>query len=712
MPETYWLSVSEEAQHIEWPHTHERHPLRLRLTNAVTLRSSGTSGLFRTSPVFSLFDSDAVLLSKTEGPIYFCFLFYEHAFRVLGKLRKTNDAAIRARVLFTAGLASIIWITDTPDLDRLISIVDEKPRAVEIWKIEGGLIVSTTCQGPLPNATAPDVELPVYDLLPTAPRTAVDEFLAGMRLIVPNIVTHLPSHLPMFIQVTESVSELVSEMVFANDPSGLPPPTLSEYQPEEFSKDPALAESILHQNTDRIVQINSALAYLLTQALSGAVPILERRSIIRRHSLLGVGTAILALTNITRTAEKAFATAALETVLAERAGTAAPLPGLGDLPSYDASNWRLHNLDKFTVPPRKPFAKIPYFSGRLGFRETEYTVAASLHSITAGANPAWSLLTVTHELVHGHVRNLIAQILQGDPSRHPTPKWHEFYHRFAQSITRGPLLDENLLDSLRKVIFGYACGSLSWGSLTRDAHIDKTGGQNLDFRVKYRLPDEESLWFLLDGELRNISEVFVHVLDLQYFYRGYLSAYIPLIWRSWAVLPHVRGDLRQYVLRTLLVSATKTAGSSLDRFKASQGRVLEVLSPLADKSFHGVPTIKKAVELLQSPSFLDQHFLQFAGSLILVDLAENVLASARVRGLVHAGDPNLRARNHDDSFEEWLEYSLPDGFVDSTIEAPTAYLADRLARVVMEAAPHSYEAQTTAVLLACCSSSGHGQEVD
>ena len=75
---------------------------------------------------------------------------------------------------------------------------------------------------------------------------------------------------------------------------------------------------------------------------------------------------------------------------------------------------------------------------------------------------------------------------------HPTPKWHEFYHRFAQSITNGPLRDENLLDSLRKVIFGYACSSLSWGSLTRDPHIDKTGGQNLDFRVKYRLPDEES----------------------------------------------------------------------------------------------------------------------------------------------------------------------------------------------------------------------------
>lgn len=711
LPETYWLTVSEEAQNIEWPHTHEHQRLRLSLTNAVSLRSVETPGLFRTSPVFSLFDREAALPSNMEGPLYFCFLFYERAFRVLGRLRETDDSAIRARVVFTAGLASVIWITDAPDLDRFGKIVGDKPRAVEIWKVEAGIIVSTICDGPVPSGIAPDVNLPDYDLLPTAPRTAIDEFLAGMHLIVPKISAHLPGHLPTFMQVTESVSELVSEMLFVSRPSGAPIPTLSEYDPDEFSKDSALAESVLHQNTDRIVQINSALSYLSTQALSGAVPILERRSLIRRHSLLGVGTAVLALTSITRAAERAFATAALETVLSERAATAAPLPGLGDLPSYDASNWRLHHLDRFSVPPQRPFAKIPYFSGRLGFRETEYTISASLHAITAGASPEWSLLTVTHELLHGHVRNLIAQILEGDPSRHPTPKWREFYQRFARSIMRGPLADENLLDSLRKVIFGYACSTLSWGSLSRDPHTEKTGEHSLDFRVKYRLPDEESLWLLLDGELRNISEVFVHVLDLHYFYRSCLSAYVPLVWRSWAVLPHVRGDLRQYLLRTLLVSATKTTGSALDRFTASRARVLEVLSSLAARSFHGVSTVKKAIELLQNPNFLEQHFPQFAGSLILVDLTQNVLASGRIRGLVHGGDPNLRTRTHDDSFEEWLEYLLPDGFVDSAIEAPTAYLADRLARVVMEPSPHSYEAETTAVLLACCSSSEDGQEV-
>lgn len=155
MPEKYWLIVSEEAQNAEWPHTHEHLRLRLSLTNAVTLRSCETSGLSRKSPVFSLFDGEALWPFKMEGPLYFCFLFYEHAFRVLARLRETDDSAIRTRVLFTAGLASVIWITDAPDLDKFDIIVGEKPHALEIWKVEAGTIVSTICQGPVLSGAPP-----------------------------------------------------------------------------------------------------------------------------------------------------------------------------------------------------------------------------------------------------------------------------------------------------------------------------------------------------------------------------------------------------------------------------------------------------------------------------------------------------------------------------------------------------------------------------
>ena len=99
--------------------------------------------------------------------------------------------------------------------------------------------------------------------------------------------------MPTFLALITLVDDLAAEMLYAFNPKGKPPDTLSEYSEQHFSDDPSLSTQIIHQNMDRLVQIDSALSYVATQALTGAVPILERRSLIRRYSLLGVGTRYL-----------------------------------------------------------------------------------------------------------------------------------------------------------------------------------------------------------------------------------------------------------------------------------------------------------------------------------------------------------------------------------------------------------------------------------
>jgi hypothetical protein len=451
------------------------------------------------------------------------------------------------------------------------------------------------------------------------------------------------------------------------------------------------------------VQINAALSYLSTQALSGAIPVLERRSIIRRYSLLGVGTAILALTRIARSIERAFAIAALETVLADRAVDAAPLPGLEHLPDYDPSRWSEYSVNQFEgkVSPREPYPKLPYFSGRLGFRETEYTISAALQSLAAGAGPEWSLLTVTHEMVHGHVRNLLSIIFQGDPDRRPDYKENELYERFAAHLD-GRARKESLLDSIRVVLLSYCCLTATHGSLTR-VEKDRKDPNSTEIRLDFFLPTQQNLWLILEGEMRNISEILVHVLDLHYFYRSSLSAYLPLIWRSWATLPQVRGDLRQYLLRSMLAAASKTTGTPYERFRASRLRVRDLIEPLARGDWGGKTTIQRAVQLLNSEPEVEKLFYPFNASLILVDLTHHILTSTTIRGALHSGDSHLQNLQDDAAFEDWFEYVFPDGFVDDVVIAPTAFLADRLSKRLNIAEDTGLERDTVVLFLACCS---------
>src|SRR5208337_301797 len=121
--------------------------------------------------------------------------------------------------------------------------------------------------------------------------------------------------------------------------------------------------------------------------------------------------------------------------------------------------------------------------------------------------------------------------------------------------------------------------------------------------VKFYLPRAEDLWLAYEAEYRNISEIFVHVLDLHYFYCSSLSHYVPLIWRSWSTVPQVWGDIRQYILRTLLVVAAKTDGTPYERFGLARARLIELLKPLqADHGSRGGPVIGEALRKLERDS--------------------------------------------------------------------------------------------------------------
>jgi hypothetical protein len=129
---------------------------------------------------------------------------------------------------------------------------------------------------------------------------------------------------------------------------------------------------------------------------------------------------------------------------------------------------------------------------------------------------------------------------------------------------------------------------------------------------------------------------------------------------------------------------------------------LELLQSLQEHDGARIPVIDEAAARLER-DYTEKHlFFSFLGSLILVDTAHHVLTSSRIRGAINAGDTHLRPTAATTN-EEWLEYDMPDGFVDDVVMSPTAYIAHRLTQPISDGKGRDIEAETAALFLACSS---------
>ncbi|MDL5051915.1 hypothetical protein QQ054_38575 [Oscillatoria amoena NRMC-F 0135] len=625
---------------------------------------------FRVSSVFPL-DEENCIKTLANGYIY--FLSFENAYRVLGRVSNIGGKGLQERTFFSLGLASIILITEQEEsYDELMSIANATPNAIEIWKISNS---TATIEHVDIKKGAHSIEfetLPDYSTLHISERAIIDEFFISIRLVLIKLNSHMPGELLRIESLIDEVRTLVTELIYIQNPKASVPESLSEFSNQDLNNK-KIAQQIWKQNLDRIIQVNSALSYISTQAFSGAIPILERRSLIRRNSFLGIGSAMLALNRITRYIEDAFSQIPFNEIITEYMPKAAALNGIEELAIYDKREWYQSSIDLFSngINASGKFHKLPYFSGRLGYRETEYSIAAALQSLSSGSGLEWSLMTLTHEMLHGHVRNIISAIFYGDKGWRRETQRTEFYNRFKKKHSKR-LNNERLIDSVRNIILYYCSLTFTHGSLSL-----KIQSKTSAHEPEIVLPLIDDLWSRLEQEYRNISEIFVHVLDLHYFYASRVSVYIPLIWASWVSLPHINGDLRQYILRSLLSLASKEDGSAFDRFLSSVLKFKEILEKYQDTKLNH-PTIKDVIEILNDRNLLNsEYFFAFKASLFIVDLVKEVFTSKKIRSFF-LKDDFVNFENDEASFEQAFTYELPNGFNDESIAAPLAYLLHKM----------------------------------
>lgn len=692
-----WLKIEfNEEDIVNWAQTPTK--ICVSISDSKTAPIS-TNKAFRLSPIFPLTEENNVIQFDIMELHFFNF---SNSYRVLGRVDKIGSDNLKKSVFFSLGLSSIIVATNNKEIiDEFKEISKVKETAYEKWEISDSVINNISHSITTPEYAEPLFNILNYESLPLTDRSLIDEFNITISLLVPKLQVHMPNELDKILKLIEEVNKLIEEIVFLYEPKGAVPSSLKEYTIDQL-KEGKLNQLIRHQNLDRVIQINSSLSYISTQAFSGAIPILERRSLIRRNSLLGIGGGILALNNIARFIETSFSKVSFDKIITETMPIAASLNGLDKFPLYVSSDWHLSTIDTFQKNDAEevPYYKLPYFSGRLGFRETEYSIAAAIQSISSGASLEWSLMTLTHEMLHGHVRNIIGSLFFGGERKNPDHLRDEFYKCFSLRMLR-QTERESLADSIRNVILLYCCYTVSHGSIA----VKKEPPNGNRFEIKLLLQDD--LWNHLEDEYRNISEIFVHVLDLHYFYAGRISIYVPLIWCSWIAVPHINGDIRQYILRSLLVISSKETGDVFSRFNTSVSRLRDILNKHKSGKLN-YPIIYEIVDILNDTKKLNEfYFLAFKASLIIVDLVNKVFTSEKVRSAIFYDDfvKWVKDDSEEDSFEEKFEYDLPGSFNDETINSPVSYLLDRMIRELNSEIPLSdLERESTLQFLALNSS--------
>jgi hypothetical protein len=667
-----WLKIVYDEDDIpKWANKHS--DIKVALDYGVVAPTEDIKS-FRVSPIFPLV-KDIAEISIENTEIY--FFNFKDAYRLLGKIERSSSQYLRESIYFSNGLSSIILISSNKKiLKEFKRVVEVKENAFEKWTVKDSRIVKIFYEVNNHNEANNEVyEIVDYSILPITERALIDEFKISIKFLLIKLTTHMPSEMPKIKKLIDELNSLIGDLVFLSNVVEQVPSNLSEYSVSEL-KSPRLNSILRNQILDRIIQVNSALSYVSTQAFSGAIPILERRSLVRRSSLLGIGSAILALNNIARFIENCFSKIDINEIITSLMPVATPLKGTSNLPYYDISEWYKSAVNSFNLKTlsTSSYFKLPYFNGRLGFRETEYSIAAAIQSISSGASLEWSLMTITHEMLHGHVRNIITSIFYGNDSLNRGDQREQFYKSFLKK-KKGDAEDEKLIDSIRAIFFTYCCFTVTHGSITskKEPPADK---------FKLVLLDQETLWSVFENENRNINEIFVHVLDLHYFYASRITIYIPLIWCSWAAVPYTSGDLRQYILRSLLTIASKTEGPVHGRFNECVSTLEALLDKYKEDKLK-YPITEDILDILQDKEMLrNYYFPAFKGSIMLVDMVKNIFVSSQIRAEIF--DDILVSWQSDetekDNIEEVFIYNLSSGFNDEEIKSPTSYLLAKMAK--------------------------------
>lgn len=403
----------------------------------------------------------------------------------------------------------IVFLSGAADVDRVCAAVERVGSNWELWKLQRGTIQGVTkSQREASRSWVPPLTaLAGLDTWPHPLRGAMEEYLPLMASALARSETALPAFTDHLVQSMRVVSDVLTD-------SG----------PDTFQKQ------------SQVTHINAALSRLSSQMFSGVSPILATECHYWVHSLLGTGTANLGLHNLSAFIQAKMGEYKIPDRIAALGDKSIPaLPVLSTISPSDPAATK-HYLDdvQFDGVGEPLIPLISYFSGRDGFKSNTTIISVPLSTISNANATPWTLQTLTHEVSHIVIEAVLSLVL-------PDPAMQAQMQR-ALKLLKEPSAATTWLESLRAHI---ARGFVS-------LHASETGtlGKSIDL-------DTAALQSVYMDEIRNVTEVLVHVFDFMYFYNSEPDTYVNGIWTSWSAIPEIADRIPEYVVRTTCGVASK-----------------------------------------------------------------------------------------------------------------------------------------------------------
>ncbi|WP_141400540.1 hypothetical protein [Magnetospirillum sp. 15-1] len=361
----------------------------------------------------------------------------------------------------------------------------------------------------------------------------------------------------------------------------------------------------------RLLGMNAALSRFSSQAFSGVPPILGTECHFWIHSLLGTGSANIALANLVDTIQQVLGEARIPERLEALAKKTGKVPNKRSLVSdKDLLKFDIIDAtedDAISGDPIVPL--VTYFSGRDGFSSQLQTLSAPLTTLAECNSFRSNLLTVTHEITHIFVQSALAVL---SPSL-----GDEAEMEIARNIAKPGFSASNHLDAARQLLIEAVITMEMAKTEFPAAQVEK------------RLPELFERW------RHEVQEILVHTFDFMYFHQGDPAFYVNNIWHSWCAIPGISDRVPEYLMRTLCaIAAQLLTTSSATLFKAALKNVKDLLSCVKSnidaKSNYVEQAINWMARLEVDPQLYAQVEKDFSARIYLVRLVRIYLFSERL----------------------------------------------------------------------------------
>lgn len=414
----------------------------------------------------------------------------------------------------------------------------------------------------------------------------------------------------------------------------------------------SLTETCGEATTRYLIKTNSALSRFCSQAFSGTSPIAYTECHFWYHSLLGVGLANIALQNLVDYIDDTLG----QTLFIDRLKACASIyAGIRDLRSKSANLEYWKGISGQIMTEGSGGTEIPiisYFSGRDGYLSDHHYISAPLNSIAQCASIHWSLNTLTHEMCHIFLQEVMETLFPVD---------EEVTNGLRYSFDRAIELMEteedgalSLLDRIRQLL-------LTSVLVSSDSYKINSEGDILSSKADlYSIKDH------LRNKNRELEEILVHILDFQLFYGGRSEKYVKSIWNTWSVLPDIDYRITDYIVRT----ACALLCLELDRHtKTTVDDCLnEILESLKEISSDDFGYIEHAVNILTDDEMRSSITREVSNHIPTIKVAKYILY-----------DKNFNVQLFTNSFDSKL---FPRGVLTThKFKNPLEFINENLSKV-------------------------------